>query len=277
MATFITSASTGTSITISVQTSTGYWKYNHNSADSSVFTDGSETITVANANGEFTIIPCLSDGTPSGDITSLDLYNNQLTTFDGTGLSSLTTLYLNSNQLTTFDGTGLSILIELDLNNNQLTTFDGTGLSSLTDLYLSNNQLTTFDETGLSGLTTLYLSNNQLTTFDGTGLSSLTEVTLDNNQLTSVNVSGLTDLTNLAIGNNPIPALENDQILADLVGNNVFNGYLDISGTPNLQRTTASNSNYDYLSNTLVWSVNGTYSFPSSGLGKIRVKGITQI
>jgi hypothetical protein len=36
MATFITSKSVGQNINISVQTSTGYWKYNHNGSDSSV-------------------------------------------------------------------------------------------------------------------------------------------------------------------------------------------------------------------------------------------------
>jgi Leucine-rich repeat (LRR) protein len=127
MATFITSKLTGETITISVETSTGYWKYNHNGTDPSVIANGSQTITVANDNGEFTIIPCLVDGKVTGDITELALYNNQLTSFDGTGLSGL---------------------IELDLTNNQLTSFDGTGLSGLIDLYLTNNQLTSFDGTG---------------------------------------------------------------------------------------------------------------------------------
>ena len=77
MATFITSKAVGETITITVYASTpftqgsNYWKYNHNGVDSAVFPNGDQTITVANANGEFTLIPCLSDGTPSGDITVL--------------------------------------------------------------------------------------------------------------------------------------------------------------------------------------------------------------
>lgn len=240
MATFITTQSVGESINIGVYTSTGYWKYNHNGSDWGTFMDGTTGAQVANANGQFTIISCLSDGSPSGDITQLYLGGDKF----------------GSNQLTSFDGTGLSSLIELDLSNNQLTSFSGTGLTSLTQLYLGTNQLTSFDGTGLSGLTELDLSGNQLTSFD---------------------INGLLSLNTLYIGNNPIPALVNNQILADLVGNNVSNGYLDIDGSPNLVRTTASNSNYDYLTMDLAWTVNGTYSFPSSGLGKIRVKGITQI
>ena len=282
MATFITSKTVGQTINITVNTSTGYWKYNHNDSDSSVFADGlvnPQTITVAAA--EFTLIPCLSDGTTSGDITYLILSNNQITSFDGTGLSSLTNLQLQNNQLTSFNGTGLSSLYDLVLFNNQLTTFDGTDLTSLTVLELNNNPLTGFTGGDMGQITSLsFYGGWNITTlesFDGTGLSGLTYLVLNNNQLTSFDGTDLSSLNYLIIGNNPIPALVNNQILLDLVNNGISGGYLDIAGSPNLVRTTASNSNYDYLTNTLIWNVNGTYSFPSSGFGKIRVKGVTQI
>ncbi len=55
MATFITSKSIGETINVNVNASNGYWKYNHNGTDSSIFDqkDGFQTITVANANGYF--------------------------------------------------------------------------------------------------------------------------------------------------------------------------------------------------------------------------------
>jgi Leucine-rich repeat (LRR) protein len=234
--TFITSKAVGQTITIFVETSTIYWKYNHDGVDSSVFENGSlggsQTITVANANGEFTIIPCLSDGTVSGDVTILDFSNSQIISFDGTGLSSLTTLELYGNQLTTFDGTGLTSLTLLNLGNNQLTSFTGTGLSALTYLDLSSNPLTTFiggdmelitalnfevdwgittletfDGTGLTALTYLNLENNQLTSFDGTDLSALTTLYLANNQLTSFDGTGLTSLEYLNLQINSLTSI----------------------------------------------------------------------
>jgi Leucine-rich repeat (LRR) protein len=233
MATFITSKSIGQNIGVNAQTSTGYWKYNHDGTDSSVFEDGKQTITVANANGEFTIIPCLSDGTVSGGLTQLNLENNQLTSFDGTGLSGLTQLGLSNNQLTSFDGTGLSGLTYLNLSENQLTSFDGTGLSGLTVLSLmgpktgggtltsvsnlpatlnllslNNNQLTSFDGTDLTSLIELYLGGNQLTSFDGTGLSGLTQLYLSNNQLTSFDGTDLTSLIELYLGGNQLTSLD---------------------------------------------------------------------
>jgi hypothetical protein len=126
MATFITSKSVGQMIGIwGITTSTGYWKYYHNGTYSSVFANSFQVITVANANGEFTIIPCLSDGTPSGDITYLNLSSNQLTSFDGTGLTSLSQLVINGdNQLTSIDVSPLTNLNNLSVNDNLLDSVD---------------------------------------------------------------------------------------------------------------------------------------------------------
>jgi Leucine-rich repeat (LRR) protein len=287
--TFITSKAVGNDININVETSTTYWKYNHNGTDSSVFSNGSQTITVANANGEFTLIPCLSDGTVSGDITALQLSGNQLTSFDGTGLSSLTQLYLGNNQLTSFDGTGLTSLTDLLLQGNQLTSFDGTGLTSLTGLSLDNNQLTSFDGTGLTSLTNLYLQNNQITLFDGTDLTSLTTLGLVNNLLTSIDVSPMVALTDLyladvyGLNGNPMTASSNDTILADIVAQNrgsMEKAYIATSGG----RTSAGTADY----NTLIaegWNLVGlelgeettTTTTTVAPSGKLRIKGVTQI
>ena len=56
MATFITARTVDETINIRTYTSTGYWKYNHNGSDSTVYPDGwilNELVT--NANGEFTM------------------------------------------------------------------------------------------------------------------------------------------------------------------------------------------------------------------------------
>jgi hypothetical protein len=224
MATFITSKAVGQDININVNTSTGFWKYNHDGSDSSVIdqNNGSQTITVENVNGEFTIISCLSNGTVSGDVIQLWLYNNQLTSFDGTGLGSLANL-------------GLSI--------NQLTSFDGTGLSGLTGLELDRNLLASFDVTGLPSLNYLDLYSNQLTSFDGTGLGSLVYLDLHDNQLTSFDVTGLVSLTNLYLVDNQLTPSSNNQILNQLNQNGLSNGEWITSGG----RTSASNTDYDNL------------------------------
>jgi len=207
-----------TAISALVKTTTGYARIlNHDGTLEAV--DGSGTpassMTVvskappADKSPRFyAIYPCDASGNLSGDLTYLDLYLEQLTSFDGTGLSALTTLYLANNQLTSFDGTGLSSLTELALGNNQLTSFDGTGLSALTNLSMSNNQLTSFDGTGLSSLTELNLSNSPLTSFDGTGLSLLETLYLNNSQITSFDGTGLSLLETLHLIGNPLTSFD---------------------------------------------------------------------
>jgi Leucine-rich repeat (LRR) protein len=257
--TFITAQSVGQNINIYAETSTGYWKYNHNGSDSSVFSNSNQTTTVANANGEFTIIPCLSDGTVSGDITTLYLSNNQLTSFDGTGLTSLAYLYLSNNQLTSFDGTDLTSLTQLYLENNQLTSFDPTGLTSLTNLGLYDNQLTSFDGTGLSSLTTLFLENNQLTSFDGTDLSSLTQLYLTSNQLTSFDGTDLTSLTELDLQGNQLTSFDGTGLtsLTNLILPGNLLTSLDVSPMVSLQSLYLSDS-YGTLTNPMTAASNNS-------------------
>jgi hypothetical protein len=279
MATFITSRTTGQTINITVTTDSGYWKYNHDGTDSSVFGNGNQTVTITNVDGEFTLISCLLDGTPSGDITELNLSSNQLTSFDGTGLTSLTILVLNSNQLTSFDGTGLTSLTflnlsftqltsfdgtdltsvtNLSLNNNQLTSFDGTPLTSLASLDLSSNQLTSFDGTPLTSLIVLNLFNNQLTSFDGTPLTSLSILVLNSNQLTSIDLSVLTNLQYLYLNGNPSinTTTINNEVLSLLAANELSNGWNGGTFYTTGGRTILSTTDYDYLISTN-WDLQG--------------------
>jgi len=206
--TFITSKSVGETITISVSISTGNWKYNHDGVDSSVFSNGSQTITVTNANGEFTILPAgMNENGFSfhehslespATIIELDLNSNQITSFDGTGLSGLTNLNLNYNQLTSFDGTDLTSLTNLGLQLNPLTSIDVSPLINLVFLDLANTQLTSIDVSLLTGLTTLYLGLNSLTSIDVSNLINLVDFDLTSNQITSLGITGL-DIFNICI------------------------------------------------------------------------------
>ena len=269
--TFITSKSVGESVSIYIETTTGYFKYFHNGVYSYTSTrPTSNNMEVSNSNGEFTIMSCDENGNESGDVMVISLSPGlgaitspqSITSFDGTGLSGLTALYLNGNQLTSFDGTGLSSLTNLELGNNPLTSFNGgdmglitslnfpssnistltgfTGgnMTSLTDLNLDYNQLTSFNGTGLSSLTYLGLYNNQLTSFNGTGLSGLTQLYLRGNEtLTTINLSGLTNLTLLDLRYTNIPTLT----LSDLETPNLVNLYLLGSNITGLTLSNLSN------------------------------------
>ncbi len=261
MATFITSTPVGESLMIDVTTSTGYWKYNFNGTESSVFPDGNAVRSGAETNnGEYTVISCDVDGNASGEITYLGLDNTYLTLFDGTGLSGLTNLNLTSNQLTSLSGFVFP--------------------TSLTNLQLQNNQLASFDGTSFTSLTTLNLAYNQLTSFDGTGLSSLTQLNLNLNPITSFNGTDLTSLFGLALfdekGVSSITTSLNNSILSLLNTNGLENGYF-LTGNG---RTSAGTADYDALVGK-GWNLRGLDLTGGNGginiTGKLRIKGATTI
>jgi Leucine-rich repeat (LRR) protein len=294
LSTFITSKLTGETIDIYVETTTGYWKYNHNGTDSSVFNqnDGQQSAEVLNENGEFTIISCdpagsiLGEGSANGDITYLELPNNQITTFNGTGLSSLTYLDLGVNQLTEFDGTDLSSLTELYLSDNQLTEFDGTDLTSLTFLDLSGNQLTTI--VGFlfpTSLTNLQLGsskenlNNNLTSVDLSSLVNLTNLGLQDNQLTTLDISNMNYLQYLYVNNNLLTPSVNKSLLAKLAANELSNDWDSGDFYTTGGRTSDGTDDYDYLINE-GWNISGAdlppvwYRFKASGTNWTGYSGI---
>lgn len=161
-----------TAISVTVKSTTGYARIlNHDGTWEAVDGSGNPAHNIAvtsksppadNKPSFYAIIPCDASGNLDGELTTLFLYDNQLTSFDGAGLSSVTSLNLSNNQLTSFDGTGLSLLTSLTLSYNQLTSFDGTGLSSLVFLYFSDNPLATFENLSLPVCEAVDVQNNNL-------------------------------------------------------------------------------------------------------------------
>jgi hypothetical protein len=192
-----------------IVTSTGYWLYSHDGTNSAPYEGNTTSITVTNANGEFTFISCLSDGTPSGNIIELRFANGSLITdFNGLGLSNLTDLSLFGEKLTSFDGVGLTSLTDLNLNSNEeLTSITNLPLT-LVSLNLVGSPITSIDISGMNSLTSLYLA-------DAYGTNAL---------VTSTN---------------------NDSILAQLDSSNISDGTFITSNG----RTSAGNVSYDNLIN----------------------------
>ncbi len=159
------------------------------------------------------------------NLSSLAIYQNQLTGFTGIGLTSLTFLDLGTNQITSFDGTDLTNLQSLYLYENPLTGFTGSGLTSLNELDLTTCQLTSIDGFIFpTNLANLFLSLNQLTSFSGLELPNLIYLYLDNNQLTGFTGTGLTNLGYLNLA-------ANDYQLVSFDGIGLSNLYeLDLQG-----------------------------------------------
>ena len=152
-----------------------------------------------------------------GDVTKLNVLNNQLTNLDASGCTTLTSLKCSGNKrrlgnkLTSLDVSGCTALIWLYCNENQLTSLDVSGCTALTDLKCYDNQLPSLNISGCTALTTLECFNNKLTSLDVSSCTALTELNCYKNQLTALDLSQNTALKKLVCAKNKLAALDVSQ------------------------------------------------------------------
>ena len=162
-------------------------------------------------------------------LTTLECYNNQLTSLDVSKNAALTYIRFGGNKLTSLDvskNTALRTLLcddnpltALDLSNNtlltrldcgspNLKTLNISGCKALYELNLRGTQLTSLDLSGKTNLKVLRCGSNQLKTLNVSGCTSLRDFSCDGNQLTTLNVSGCTGLKELYCSNNQLTSID---------------------------------------------------------------------
>lgn len=130
-------------------------------------------------------------------LVTLNLQNNQLTSFDAAQLPLLKTLYLSDNQMEELDLSANANLTSAYLLNMGLKHFN-LGANTNSKLYVSvnNNLLTTLDVTEATGLSNgrLFAMNNNLKELKYTAIGT---ANLSGNQFTlaTLPVAGITTLT----------------------------------------------------------------------------------
>lgn len=154
-------------------------------------------------------------------LTKLQLYYNNLTSFDASPLTKLKYLNLGYNKLTSVIVNNNTALEQLYLQNNQLTVltvYQKSALRTLwirnnpnlTSLYCAHNNLDNLDIYNCTALQTLKcFYNPNLSTIQG--LESCTALTLINCEdcaITSLNVTNLVNLENLLAARNLLTTLD---------------------------------------------------------------------
>ncbi|MEI6489695.1 MAG: T9SS type A sorting domain-containing protein [Bacteroidota bacterium] len=100
------------------------------------------------------------------NVTSINCYNNQLTSLDLSANTLITSLGCSTNQITSLDLSSNTLLTNITCSNNQLTSLNVSTCTGLTELYCSSNQLTSLDVSNNTALTILYCFINQLTSLN---------------------------------------------------------------------------------------------------------------
>lgn len=182
-------------------------------------------------------------------LRNLQCYNNQLTSLDVSNNTALLWLWCNRNQLTSLDVTNNTTLTRLYCNNNQIPSLDVTNNTALTHLQCSDNLLTSLNVTLNTALTSFHCTNNQLSTLDVTNNIALTDLGCRGNQLPSLDVTNNTALIGLDCSNNLLTTLNvsNNTALTNLSCSNNQLSILDVSNNTALQSLFCSDNQLSVL------------------------------
>lgn len=166
-----------------------------------------------------------------GNVTSLNINRNMLSSLDVSHNSSLEYLYCDNNELTSLDVSENLSLKELSFTNNALTSLDVSNNSALVFLCCAENQLTSLDISNNLALTKLYCWANQLTSLDVSHNWALKDISCAENQFTSLDVSSNPALRDLTCTDNQLTSLDvtSNLVLEKLNCNHNLLTSLDVS------------------------------------------------
>ena len=140
------------------------------------------------------------------DLKALDISDLEIEDLTGIeDFTSLTSLNCFQNQLTSLNLRNNTALTNLHCASNQLTSLNVSNNTALTNLHCGNNQLTSLDVSYNTSLTTLLCSGNSLTSLDISNNTALTYLQCIDSQLTSLDVrnGNNTNVTYFRINSNP--------------------------------------------------------------------------
>lgn len=215
----------------------------------------SEALVVYGLDVEGSNISNLSGIEMFTNLTSLECYDNQITSLNLISLVALEYLDCSSNQIANLNISGLNNLQTLFCQINQLTNLNVQGLNNLIGIECGVNQLTNLNLTGLN-LIGLVCEQNLLTSLDVSQQTNLTVLQCDFNQISALNLNGLNQIYYLICNSNLLTTLdvsdlglldtficdENPNLTSINMKNGSNEGFINFDNSPNLTSICADDS-----------------------------------
>ena len=162
-------------------------------------------------------------------LSTLFIFNSQLTDINLTNNIALENLLLDTNLITTINLSANTSLSSVTINNSLITALDVSNNTALDYLECTGNQLTNLELSNNILLEELYFSDNQITTLDVSTNIALEYLYGNNNMLTNLDLRSNMLLEELEINNNPLTLLNLKN------GNNLSTlSYVSVVNNPNL-------------------------------------------
>ncbi|WDF64521.1 leucine-rich repeat domain-containing protein [Flavobacterium sp. KACC 22763] len=160
-------------------------------------------------------------------LTTLDCFDNKISTLNLSKNKALTKIYCIHNKLTQLDLSKNTNLTELNCSNNQLKTLDLSKNYNLTDLICYNNLITTLKFENNEVLRNIHCAYNKLTILDVTKNKALIELNCINNLRNTIVIINPNKLSRLYIDSFIICNHPSIKIFKDR-GGNLFGTFSEI-------------------------------------------------
>ena len=159
--------------------------------------------------------------------TTLDCFDNKISTLNLSKNKALTKIYCTHNKLTQLDLSKNTNLTELNCSNNQLKTLDLSKNYNLTDLICYNNLITTLKFENNEVLRNIHCAYNKLAVLDVTKNKALIELNCINNLRNTIVIINPNKLSRLYIDSFIICNHPSIKIFKDR-GGNLFGTFSEI-------------------------------------------------
>ena len=180
-------------------------------------------------------------------LVSLNLAYNSFTSFSLSHVKNLVSLNFECNQLTFFSLSHMPNLASLNVAYNKLTSVSLDHMKNLIRVNLAYNYLTSFSLSHMKNLASLDFQSNQLLSFSLGHMEELAWLNLENNQLTSFSVHHMEKLASLYLGNNRLTSFSLNH-MKNLTALHLSKNRLNTFTCYDLQKVTKINLRYNNLS-----------------------------
>ena len=162
-------------------------------------------------------------------VQQISCHGNSISVLDVWNLTNLTYIHCGGNSISVLDVSNLTNLTLLYCYSNPISVLDVSNLTNLAAIHCGNVPISVLDVANLLNLTQLYCYGNSVSVLDVVNLIELNTLHVYYTQIDFLDFTNLTKLNNFDGFGAELNNTMNSQLLVDLDGHGLSNGYFSSS------------------------------------------------
>ena len=162
-------------------------------------------------------------------VQEISCHSNSISVLDVANLLNLTYIHCGGNSISVLDVSNLTNLTLLYCYSNPISVLDVSNLTNLAAIHCGNVPISVLDVANLLNLTQLYCYGNSVSILDVVNLIELNTLHIYYTQIDFLDFTNLTKLNNFDGFGARLNSAINSQLLVDLDGHGLSNGYFSSS------------------------------------------------